>query len=1710
MASLLDIGRSAVQAQREALNVTGQNIVNANTEGYRRRDATLTEVYGIQSVLTGLSSQTGLGVKLGEIRRAYDGFLTESKRSATARFEASDAFVGKLEQLENLILPNDGDLAVVMTAFFDNLTQVAASPGDPAPREAALEMGETVANAFNTTASMLTSLMNGTAQQIGVELVEVNRTLESLGIINGQLRSSNIGSAPPHNLLDERDRLLDSLAEKIPVNIKIGDRLDAELRLGASDSGPLILTGEDAKKLSVVEGESGSIMFRVGSGQIVSQLETGGLRGLVDAHGTNRRALSELDALARDFSQKLNDQHAQGIDLDGQLGRELFAVADFSVTAGASNQGDAQATIRLVPGLADRLGALQMTFDGRRGQWQLTDDTSARLGAGRASLEIDGAVILVEGTPKDGDTFSITPMSGEASRISFLLTRGVEIAAASTIAIYPATTNKSSAVLTSTQEALPGSGVPALSSVLTNNLSPVAAKDFLRGGVVGSIPRGTESITLASLATQTTATVSAQNDADIGGLTLTVGGTNYSFSLDPETVGTDAWVSGEEIAKYLSAGVLRSTTTDLTIGELGLSVTGSATGFTFASDGVLELTAISAVSAGGNALLTDLTSGKPASGIRIFTREGRQVSGTPLAAAEVAQLLTTENGFNASAEYRSDYNAVSGSASYRGMSVTQRSSGADPLASGLQSKMVSLTGLSGTAVGTISSNPAANSTTAQTISLQMDTGTTGTLSIPAGVDAAYVAQVANKAFAPVGVSAVARTAIRLSLDGVGSGTTQFDLKGVNDTALRITAQINDGDLSELVQAVNRRSDETGVTAELSLSGNAVTLVQKDGFDVVTTNISSGVALRASSLDQMYNPLALDDEASPSESVSFTADLRFSGTVAFRSGSGFDLTTSGEGRSNFTLESSADPMKGGLVAQEHSNGGTLAALSYAVDSSIDGLSQNVDGTRIHAPSARFETVLTAADGTLFEAEVSANELSAGIMTGESVAQLTAQKLRAQAPVPSLQGAVFGSTSVPAIGASARFVLAGAEYTLTRVDDGNPDRLTALDFAISGPESGRITPHVTQTLISTAEDGEKEYNYSLALVVMDGQLTGAGPRPVADSGAAAFGLSGSQVTQRLQGRSLAPTNNLLTLTAGTGTRADGNYDVVVDGTTVSVALLAADTADQAAAKVKTAVEAAVSNVTATVTSNAILFTRTAVPSTVTGSTGSATSVTGAITGTNNNVLTLTAGTGTRADGNYDVVVGGTTVSVALLAADTADQAAAKVKTAVEAAVSNVKVTAASNVITFTAIAVTVTGAGSETSVTGVTSGTKTGSYDMGVTVGGGPVTVTSSTGSATSVTGAITGTNNNVLTLTAGIGTRADGNYDVVVGGTTVSVALLAADTAAQAAAKVKIAVEAADPNVKATVASNVITFTAIAELVTVTVDFDSRLVSASGGGLSGVIITDDLGLDSVMLTSAVGSVMAVTPSVDAADLGFKLANAELSVENGKLLARSTDETVVDIKAGGTSAAGIYLHLSDLPDEELIVVMGSDGARRLSAEFEIGEPLTAKTRGPEQFRIEMMDDASGRVELFDMVSGASIATRMSSGLARFNVTGQTLELAGFADTGDSFQFATGQRSSGDSRNLDELIKLGEQGSGRRTFQDNFRSIAAGVGSSLEAGRLTRASNEAVRDAAVASESELSGVNLDEEAAKLMAQQQAYQAAARILQTARELFDTLIRIA
>ena len=70
-----------------------------------------------------------------------------------------------------------------------------------------------------------------------------------------------------------------------------------------------------------------------------------------------------------------------------------------------------------------------------------------------------------------------------------------------------------------------------------------------------------------------------------------------------------------------------------------------------------------------------------------------------------------------------------------------------------------------------------------------------------------------------------------------------------------------------------------------------------------------------------------------------------------------------------------------------------------------------------------------------------------------------------------------------------------------------------------------------------------------------------------------------------------------------------------------------------------------------------------------------------------------------------------------------------------------------------------------------------------------------------------------------------------------------------------------------------------------------------------------------------------------------------------------------------------------------------------------------------------------------------------------------------------------------------------------------MVSGIGSSLQSTKVTNEAAKELHNASLEIESSFSGVSLDAEAAALIQQQQAYQASARILSTAREIFRTLL---
>ena len=68
---------------------------------------------------------------------------------------------------------------------------------------------------------------------------------------------------------------------------------------------------------------------------------------------------------------------------------------------------------------------------------------------------------------------------------------------------------------------------------------------------------------------------------------------------------------------------------------------------------------------------------------------------------------------------------------------------------------------------------------------------------------------------------------------------------------------------------------------------------------------------------------------------------------------------------------------------------------------------------------------------------------------------------------------------------------------------------------------------------------------------------------------------------------------------------------------------------------------------------------------------------------------------------------------------------------------------------------------------------------------------------------------------------------------------------------------------------------------------------------------------------------------------------------------------------------------------------------------------------------------------------------------------------------------------------------------------------VGFNVRASEQGLETSKIMYDLAVDRKSEFSGVDLDTEAARLLEQQQAYQALAKVLSTAKEMIDTLFKI-
>ena len=153
--SSLNTAVTGLAASQRAMDVAGQNIVNANTPGYSRQRVQLAEVASATSSSFFTGGGTGVGgVTVAGVARIRDVFVEGARAAAGARQAALTSQTSRSTGAQQLLAePGDTGLQATMDAFYSSWHDLANNPTDVAAGSVVLQRGIAVTDQLHTLAN---------------------------------------------------------------------------------------------------------------------------------------------------------------------------------------------------------------------------------------------------------------------------------------------------------------------------------------------------------------------------------------------------------------------------------------------------------------------------------------------------------------------------------------------------------------------------------------------------------------------------------------------------------------------------------------------------------------------------------------------------------------------------------------------------------------------------------------------------------------------------------------------------------------------------------------------------------------------------------------------------------------------------------------------------------------------------------------------------------------------------------------------------------------------------------------------------------------------------------------------------------------------------------------------------------------------------------------------------------------------------------------------------------------------------------------------------------------------------------------------------------------------------------------------------------------------------------------------------------------------
>lgn len=354
----------ALTAARYGLEVTGQNIANANTPGYTRqvsRQSAVGTAVGVSTIHSG--TVTNGGVRATGADRLNDAILDIRARDEHAKSAGVTTNAARLSDIENIFKePSDNGLSEQLHDFWNAWGDVANAPDAAVPRQMLITSAQSTATMLHSMNSALDSVATAAANSLQAQVTAANTAASDLADLNRKIAIGNATGVNVNALLDQRDLLLDKLSTTVGGVATLADNGTATVTVGGqtlvnggaapfaagSLSAPLAGSNPPTGASVSITPPGGTSTVLVDPVGPPPKNDLGDSTLKAEVHAVNDtvpKYRGMLDGVAQSLADAVNGLQGGGFDLSGNAGVAMFT----NGSGGTSAVTAANITVALDP-----------------------------------------------------------------------------------------------------------------------------------------------------------------------------------------------------------------------------------------------------------------------------------------------------------------------------------------------------------------------------------------------------------------------------------------------------------------------------------------------------------------------------------------------------------------------------------------------------------------------------------------------------------------------------------------------------------------------------------------------------------------------------------------------------------------------------------------------------------------------------------------------------------------------------------------------------------------------------------------------------------------------------------------------------------------------------------------------------------------------------------------------------------------------------------------------------------------------------------------------------------------------------------------------------------------------------------------------------------------------------------------------------------------